>query len=119
MKQKMRELIKVLKAVSDKNRLRIFKMLQHKKMCVCEISAALGITQPSVSRHLSLMKDSGLVEDERDGPWIDYALCEDKINQYAPVIQSLLKKWINDDPNIKEILKKIKTIKREKLFSKV
>ena len=43
----MRELVKVLKAVADPNRLRIFKMLQHKKMCVCELSAALGISAPS------------------------------------------------------------------------
>jgi len=114
----MRELVKVLKAVADKNRLRIFKMLQHKKMCVCEISAALGITRPSVSRHLSLMRDAGLVEDERNGPWIDYMLCEEKINRYAPIIQSHLKEWINDDPHIKEDLKKIKTLSREKLCSK-
>lgn len=115
----MRELVKVFKAVADKNRLRILKMLQHKKMCVCELAAALGITQPSVSRHLSLMKDAGLVEEERNGPWIDYGLCEEKINKYAPIIQSHLKEWINDDPNIKEILKKIKHLRREELCSKV
>ena len=115
----MRELVKVFKALADKNRLRILKMLQHKRMCVCELSAALGITRPSVSRHLSLMKDAGLVEDERNGPWIDYSLCEEKINQYAPVIQSNLKEWVNDDPKIKEDIKKIKTLNREELCSKV
>jgi len=114
----VRELVKVLKAVADKNRLRIFKMLQHKKMCACELSAALGITRPSVSRHLSLMKDAGLVEDQRNGPWVDYSLCEEKINQYAPVIQSQLKEWINDDPNIKEIIKKTKGLSREDLCKK-
>jgi len=115
----MRELVKVFKAVADINRLRIFKMLQHKKMCVCEISEALGITRPSVSRHLSLMKDAGLVTDQRNGPWIDYQLSEDKINQYAPVIKYYLREWINDDPKIKEDLKKIKYIKREEICSKV
>ncbi|MBW2552946.1 MAG: winged helix-turn-helix transcriptional regulator [Deltaproteobacteria bacterium] len=115
----MRELVKVFKALSDKNRLRILKMLQHKKMCVCELSAALGITRPSVSRHLSLMKDAGLVSDERNGPWIDYSLCEEKINHYAPVIKSHLKGWINDDSKVKEDLKKIKSLNRENLCSKV
>ena len=114
----MRELIKVFKAVADKNRLRIFKMLQHKKMCACELSAALGITRPSVSRHLSLMKDAGLVEDERNGPWVDYMLCEEKSNKYAPVIQSHLKEWINGDQEIKGIIKKTKTLKRDKLVAK-
>ena len=115
----MRELVKVFKAVADKNRIRILKMLQHKKMCVCELSAVLGITRPSVSRHLSLMKEAGLVEDERNSPWIDYRLCEEKINHYAPIIQSYLKDWINDDPKIKEDIKKIKTLNREELCSKV
>ena len=115
----MRELVKVLKAVADKNRLRIFKMLQHKKMCVCELSAALGISAPSVSRHLSLMKDAGLIEDERDGMWTNYMLSGEKLNKYAPLIQAQLKEWINDDEGIKKILKKTATLKRESLCAKI
>ena len=115
----MRELVKVLKAVADKNRLRIFKMLQHKKMCVCELSAALGISAPSVSRHLSMMKDAGLIEDERDGIWTNYMLCKEKVNKYAPVLQTQLKEWINDDEGIKKMLKKTETLKREELCAKV
>lgn len=115
----MRELVKVFKAVADQNRLKIFKMLQHKKMCVCELAAALDITMPSVSRHLSLMKDAGLIVDERDGMWTNYMLCEEKINKYAPVIQLHLKEWINDDPGIKKILKKKETLKRGELCRKV
>ena len=114
----MRELVKVFKAVADKNRLRIFKMLQHKKMCVCELAAALDISPPSVSRHLSLMKDAGLVEDERNGPWIDYMLCERKINKYAPILQSHLKEWITTDQDIKGIIKKTKKLKRDELVAK-
>jgi len=115
----MRELVKVLKAVADPNRLRIFKMLQHKKMCVCELSAALGISAPSVSRHLSLMKDAGLIEDERDGIWTNYTLCRVKLNRYAPVLAAHLKAWINDDEGIKKMLKKTGTLKREELCAKV
>jgi len=115
----MRELVKVLKAVADKNRLRIFKMLQHKKMCVCELSAALGISMPSVSRHLSMMKDAGLIEDERDGMWTNYMLCRETINKYAPVLKAQLQEWINDDEDIKKMLKKTETLKREELCAKV
>jgi ArsR family transcriptional regulator len=114
----MRELVKVLKAVADKNRLRILKMLQQKKMCVCELSAVLGITQPSVSKHLSMMKDAGLVRDERNGQWIDYSLCQEKFNQYAPVIQSQIKEWLNNDPTIQNDLEKSKHLKREELCKK-
>ncbi len=114
----MRELVKVFKALGDRNRLRILKMLQQKKMCVCELSAALEITRPSVSRHLGLLKDAGLVQDERNGQWIDYSLGEEKINDYASVIQSHLNKWINDDPKVKEDIKKIKKLNREELCKK-
>jgi ArsR family transcriptional regulator len=114
----MKELVKVLKAVADPNRIRILKMLQQKKMCVCELSAVLGITQPSVSRHLSMMRDAGLVNDERDGQWINYALCEEKLNQYAPVIMKHLKGWINDSPRIKEDGAKLKHLNREQLCKK-
>jgi ArsR family transcriptional regulator len=114
----MKELVKVFKAVADPNRIRILKMLQQKKMCVCELAAVLGITQPSVSRHLSMMREAGLVSDERDGQWINYELCEEKVNQYAPIIIRHIKEWINDYPRIKEDAGKIKHLDRVKLCKK-
>jgi len=114
----MRELIKVLKATSDKNRLRILKMLQRKRMCVCELSAALGITRPSVSKHLSILKEAGLVQDERNGQWIEYQLCMEEINQYAPVILNQIKKWVNNDPVIKKDIILIRTLSREEVCKK-
>lgn len=115
----MKDLVKVFKAVADPNRIRILKMLQQKKMCVCELAAVLGITQPSVSRHLSMMRDAGLVRDERDGQWINYELCGEKLNQYAPIIMGHIKSWINDNPRIKEDAAKIKHLNREKLCKKI
>ncbi len=102
----MRDLIIVLKAVADKNRLRIIKMLENKKMCVCELAAVLEITQPSVSKHLSILNNAGILKDERNGQWIDYSLNDEKINQYAPVIKNTLKEWLNNDIRIKDDLKK-------------
>ena len=114
----MRELLKVLKAVSDKNRLRILKMLEQKEMCVCELSAALGVTQPSVSKHMSLLKEAGLVCDERNGQWIDYKLCNEKVNQYAPVILKQLKVWVNDDPCVKHDIKTAANLCRQEICKK-
>ena len=67
----MRDLMLVLKAVADKNRMRILKMLERKSMCVCELAAVLGIKQPSVSKHLVILKNAGLIEDERNGQGAD------------------------------------------------
>ena len=52
----MKDFIKVMKALSDPRRVKIVKMLQHKKMCVCEMREALDISQPSVSKHLKILK---------------------------------------------------------------
>ncbi|NLJ29520.1 MAG: winged helix-turn-helix transcriptional regulator, partial [Deltaproteobacteria bacterium] len=47
----MKDFIKVMKALSDPNRVKILKILQHKTLCVCEIQKVLGIAQPTVSNH--------------------------------------------------------------------
>ena len=114
----MRALIKVLKAVSDKNRMRILKMLGKKKMCVCEIAAVLDITQPSVSKHLSILREADLIIDERNQQWIDYSLCEDTLNKYAPVLQTNIRKWLNDDPVVKNDIKCMKLMRRESFCKK-
>lgn len=114
----MRELLKVFKAAGDKNRLRILKMLEQKNMCVCELAAALGITQPSVSKHMSLLKEAGLVVDERDGQWIIYSLCDEKINQYAPIMLKQLKLWVNDDPCVEHDRKTAASLCRQELCKK-
>lgn len=45
------------------------------EVCVCELTGALGISQPKVSRHLALMRDAGLVEARREGKWMHYRIC--------------------------------------------
>lgn len=109
----MRDLENVLKACADKNRIRILKLLEKRKLCVCEISVVLGITQPSVSRHLKRLKKAGLIEARQDSFWTNYVL-ESK-NTYASTISSLMRKWLKDDSIIKQDIIKIKKANREKL----
>ncbi|MFH0736874.1 MAG: metalloregulator ArsR/SmtB family transcription factor [bacterium] len=70
----MKELVKVFKALGDKNRLQIIKMLEHKELCVCEISFLLKLANSTVSKHLSILRDAGLIEDKKDGKWVNYKL---------------------------------------------
>ena len=80
----MRDLVSVFKALADPTRLRIIKLLEKKSMCVCELTAVLKIKQSSVSHHLKILKDTGLVDDVRSGQWIDYELAIEKYNEYVP-----------------------------------
>ncbi len=61
----MKFFIKVMKALSDPNRVKIVKMLQHKTMCVCEMWEALGVSRPTVSRNLRILEDAGILEYQK------------------------------------------------------
>jgi ArsR family transcriptional regulator len=74
----MKELEQYFKALGDTNRLRILNLLLHGELCVCDIQYVLEATQPNVSRHLSYLKNSGLVLDRRDGCRIFYRLADQK-----------------------------------------
>ena len=63
----MKELEQYFKALADANRLRILNLLLHGELCVCDIQFVLEAAQPTVSRHLAYLKNSGLVLDRRDG----------------------------------------------------
>jgi len=64
----------LLKALADDNRLRIVALLAAGELCVCHIAAALELTQPNASQHLTVLRNAGLVEGERRGSWIHYRL---------------------------------------------
>ncbi len=70
----MNDLVTIFKALSDKTRLRIIKLLEQGELCVCDITAALDMVQPKVSFHLSALKEAGLIKDRKQGKWIHYSL---------------------------------------------
>jgi len=70
----MEELTSIFKALSDETRLRIVKLLEQGELCVCDLVAALGMVQPKVSFHLSVLKDAGFITDRKQGRWIHYRL---------------------------------------------
>jgi ArsR family transcriptional regulator, arsenate/arsenite/antimonite-responsive transcriptional repressor len=114
----MKGFIKVTKALSDPNRVKMVKMLQKKEMCVCEIQAALEIAQPTVSKHLKILEDAGLVEYQKDGLWVNYRLADGRSSPYAASLLGNLKHWLEDDTEITGIAEKIPSIRREDLKKK-
>jgi ArsR family transcriptional regulator len=111
----MKKFVKVMKALSDPNRVRLLKLLQKRKMCVCEIRAALGIAQPTVSKHLKILEDAGLVSREKEGLWVNYFLSDGDRSPYAASLMGNLRHWLDDDPEIQDLLEKGKGLRREDL----
>jgi ArsR family transcriptional regulator, arsenate/arsenite/antimonite-responsive transcriptional repressor len=75
----MQDLLNIFKALSDETRLRILKLLERYELCVCDIVAALDMSQPKVSFHLNVLKEAGFIKDRKDGRWIHYRLDETDI----------------------------------------
>lgn len=111
----MKYFIKVMKALSDPNRVKIIKMLQRKMMCVCELRAALGIAQPTVSKHLKILEEAGLVDYEKDGLWVNYFLADGTHSPYAASLLGNIKHWLDDDPEVSELNKKVPFLNRSEL----
>ena len=72
----MENILPVFKALSEGTRLKILHLLKEGDLCVCDIAESLGMTQPNISFHLSMLKDAGLIKDEKNGRWIHYSLDE-------------------------------------------
>ncbi|MFC1856723.1 ArsR/SmtB family transcription factor [Thermodesulfobacteriota bacterium] len=114
----MKDFITVMKALSDPNRVKIIKMLQHKKMCVCELQAVLQIAQPTVSKHLKILENAGLVKYRKDGLWVDYQLSDGSRTPYAASLLGNLRHWLEDDPETINMVKRIPFIQREQICKK-
>jgi ArsR family transcriptional regulator len=69
------DIVDFLKQLSDQTRLRSLLLLhKHGELCVCELTQALGLSQPKVSRHLAQMRDANIVQGRREGLWIYYSM---------------------------------------------
>jgi ArsR family transcriptional regulator len=114
----VKRFVRVMKALSDPNRVKIIKMLQRKLMCVCEMQAALQIAQPSVSKHLKILEDAGLVTSYKDGMWVNYQLADGSASPYASSLLGNLKHWLEGDQEVAEIVGQIDAIRRENICRK-
>ncbi len=114
----MKKFMEVMKALSDPNRVRIVKMLQHRSMCVCELKEGLGISQPTVSKHLKILEGAGLVGFKKDGLWVDYSLANGSESPYAGVLLGNLRHWLEEDETVSLLLRKLPSIRREDICKK-
>ncbi len=83
------ELAGKLKALADPTRLRLLSMIQAhdgNEACVCDLTAPLGLTQPTISHHLKVLLDAGLVEREKRGQWAYYRTVPGTLRMLADVV---------------------------------
>jgi len=87
-------------------------------MCVCELQEALGISQPSVSKHLKMLEEAGVVDYLKDGLWVNYYLENANNNPYVAAMLRNLERWLDDDPQIAELIGRVPFLDRKELCRK-
>ena len=80
----------VFKALSDENRIRILKLLRNGEKCACKLLEELNISQPTLSHHMKILCDSGLVTGRREGKWTHYAICCEGVRMVRDLMKELL-----------------------------
>ena len=70
------ETARIFKALCDENRVKIIEMLQSGEKCACRILEELNVSQPTLSHHMKILCDSGIVESRKDGKWMYYRISE-------------------------------------------
>ncbi len=85
-----REMVVIFKALSDENRIRILNMLRSGEKCACKLLEELNISQPTLSHHMKILCDAGLVTGRKDGKWMHYSVCCDGVRRVRVLMKELL-----------------------------
>lgn len=106
----MENVITIAKALSDSNRLRALMVLQNGELCVCHLIELFGLAPSTVSKHMSVLKQAGLVTSRKDSRWVYYSLNSKNNDQFVKGILSLIFKNMDSDPLTCADKKRIKKI---------
>ena len=83
------EVSKICKALGDENRLKIISLLVDGEKCACELLEKFRITQPTLSHHMKILCDSGIVNARKEGKWIHYSISQEGIEEAQKYLYTL------------------------------
>ncbi len=72
---------RLLKAIANETRLKMLRLLSKREMCVCELTVALDLTQPTASHHLNILENIRLIKDRKEGKWVFYSINNSELIQ--------------------------------------
>jgi len=107
----MRPLIDITKALADENRVRALGALRERPLCVCQIVELLGLAPSTVSKHLAILRQAGLVTSRKDGRWIYFARGVEA--DHVTETLAWLDRQLDRSPAFREDQKKLKQILKQ------
>ncbi len=106
----MRDFLAVTKALADRSRVRALLALRERKLCVCQIIEFLGLAPSTVSKHMAVLRQAGLVEDFKEGRWVYYRLPGGPSSRVVRHALAWARKSLEGDPDVRADAKRIKDI---------
>ena len=102
--------MRVTKALADENRLRVLLALRQGELCACQITELFGLAPSTMSKHLSILFQAGLVESRKDGRWIYFRLPNGEASPVVKGALSWVSKAVEKQPRIREDAKRLRII---------
>ena len=106
----MRDLMKITKALADENRIRILLALREGELCACKITELFGLAASTMSKHLSILYQAGLVDSRKVGRWIYFRLPDGKTPSTVKRAIDWISKAAEEQPRIQEDEERLKKI---------
>ncbi len=110
----MKSMASIFKVLGDENRLRILMVLDRKELCVCQLMAIIGQSQPLISRNLSILNNAGFLDERKEGKLRFYRIKKNLGNTQAELM-AMLRRLLKDDDML---LKDLETLKECNEFQK-
>ena len=117
----MDKIIDIARALSDRNRVRALMLLTDGPLCVCQIIEMLGLAASTTSKHMSILKQAGLVEAAKEGRWMHYSLPSKGLSPQVHKAVQWVVSGLGNDPRIRQDkakLKKLLKVDKEALCQK-
>jgi ArsR family transcriptional regulator len=112
MDNNLKKIIKMLKAISDENRVRIICLLAKKSgLCVCEIQEIIGLSQPTISLHLKKLEEAEIISYSKSGLWVNYSINDRLEKDFLDLVNQVVNQ-LKQDKKIKEDFKKADKVSR-------
>ena len=80
----------VFKALGDENRIRILRLLRQGEKCACHLLEELEISQPTLSHHMKILCEAGIVCVRKEGKWMHYSICCEGVRELRSMLKELL-----------------------------
>lgn len=111
----MRDFLKIAKALADESRLRALLSLRGGELCLCQIVDVLGLSPATVSKHMNVLHDAGLVERRKDGRWHFYRLAGEDANPSARQALGWALADLDGAPSLREDARRVREVRRKDL----